>query len=300
MSRLWMRYGDYRARKNPIQRPGSLYEDVQSELRNKVPIASRRWRRQQDLSYLLPLIAESKQAANEAEITASLSGARAWAWLMTLTLQAPQAASAQRQMDAHPHGYKAKNERLYELIDFNDAFVSAVLALPETELSSFAHEAERLLQWFCKRVGVRSFSTEQYHAIVQGLSREIAVYKGVQVEGLQAAMTSRTSDALGIDMVISNPETGKSVNIDCKAPSSYRHRVYTLLHEGRLSEEEVDAAEQLGYIAELNGHGNQKAEIVVWRISTEEYGPIHNFQFDSTRQLGAKIHAILNTYGEGI
>lgn len=293
-----MRYGDYRARKNPIQRPGSLYEDVQNELRSKVPIASRRWRKQQDLSYLLPLITESKHAANEAEISASLSGARAWAWLMTLALQVPQAANAQRQMDAHPHGYRAKNERLYELIDFNDAFVSAVLALPEQEFSRFANETERLLQWFCKRVGVRSFSTEQYHAIVQGLSREIAVYKGVQAEGLQAAMTSRTSDALGIDMVISDPASGKSVNIDCKAPSSYRHRVYNLLHEGRLSEEEVDAAEQLGYIAELNGHGNQKAEIVVWRISTEEYGPIHNFHFDSTRQLGNAIHKIIETYGE--
>lgn len=298
MSRIWMRYGDYRAKKQPNARPGSLYEDVQNELRRRVPIASRRWRKQQDLSYLQPMIAESKAAAAQAEMTASLSGARAWAWLMTLALQAPQAASAQRQMDAHPHGYKAKNERLFELIDFNDAFVSAVLALPETEFSRFENEAERLLQWFCKRVGVKSFSTEQYHAIVQGLGREIAVYKGVQAEGFQAAMTNRVSDALGIDMIISDPESGKSVNIDCKAPSSYRHRVYNLLHEGRLSEEEVDAADQLGYIAELNGHGNQKAEVIVWRISTDEYGPIHSFHFDSTRQLGKAIHKIIETYGE--
>lgn len=295
-----MRYGDYKAKKGPHEATGSIYEDVQKELRNIVPIASRRWRGQQDLSYLQPLIAESKREAAEAEISSSLSGARAWAWLKTLTLQAPQAASAQRQMDAHPHGYKAKNERLYELIDFNDAFVSTVLALPESEYQSFAHESERLLQWFCKRVGVRSFSTEQYHAIVQGLSREIAVYEGVRAEGLQAEMTSRTSDALGIDMVLSDPQSQKSVNIDCKAPSSFRHRIYDLLREGRLTEEEVNAAESLGYIAELNGHGKQKAEIVIWRISTEEYGPIHAFRFDSTRQLGNTIRKIIETYGERV
>jgi hypothetical protein len=146
-------------------------------------------------------------------------------------------------------------------------------------------------------VGVHGFSDEQYKAIVQRLSREIAVFRGVQAEGLQANMTSRTSDALGIDMVITDPVSGKSVNIDSKAPSAYRHRIYDLLHEGRLSGEEVTAAETLGYIAELNGHGGEKVEVVVWRIEREQYGDIVAFSFADTARLGQSIRAILGTYG---
>ena len=293
---MWQRYGDYRARK---QQGGvrSLYEDVQMSLRNEVPIASRRWRGQVSVDHLKPLIEQAKREANTTENSHALSGAKAWHWLRALVLQAPQAALAQGQMDKHPHGYKARGTRLYELIDFNDAFVSTVLALDEPLLHGFSDEAKRLMDWFCKRVGVRGFSNEQYEAIVQGLSKEIAVFRGVQIEGLDAKMTSRTSDALGIDMVISDPNSGKMVNIDCKSPSAYRHRIYDLLREGRLSEEEVTAAEMLGYIGEMNGHGGERTEVIVWRIDRERYGDIRAFSFASTAVLGQTIRAILETYG---
>jgi hypothetical protein len=145
---------------------------------------------------------------------------------------------------------------------------------------------------------VHSFSGEQYEAIVQGLGREIAVYKGLQIEGFDVHMTSRASDALGVDMVVSDAASGKSVNIDCKAPSAYRHRIYTLLREGRLRPEEVTAAETLGYIAELNGHGREKVEVVLWRIERQRYGDIVAFTFEDTRPLARTIAAILKTYGE--
>lgn len=296
MSKMWQRYGDYRARRQPSG-ARTLYEDVQMSLRGEVPIAARRWRGQPNVEQLKPLIEQAKKEATETENSDALSGAKAWHWLRALVLQAPQAALAQAQMDKHPHGFAARGSRLYELIDFNDAFVSTVLALDEPLLMTHADEAKRLMDWFCKRVGVRGFSDEQYHAIVQGLSREIAVFLGVQDEGLQATMTSRTSDALGIDMVITDPATGVSVNVDCKAPSAYRHRIYDLLREGRLSGEEVTAAEALGYIAEMNGHGSSKTEVVVWRIERERYGDIQAFTFADTAELGRTIHAILNTYG---
>lgn len=297
---MWQKFGDYRAGERARkQAPGvrSLYEDVQLALRNEVPIASRRWRKQPDVSFLKPLIEQAKKEAAETESSYALSGAKAWHWLRALVLQAPQAALAQGQMDSHHHGFSARGERLYELIDFNDAFVSTVLALDEPLIADFAVRARELMDWFCKRVGVRGFSGEQYEAIVQGLSREIAVFRGVQAEGLQASMTSRASDALGIDMVITDPVSGKRANIDCKAPSAYRHRIYDLLHEGRLSGEEVTAAETLGYIAELNGHGRDKVEVVLWRIEREQYGEIVAFSFTDTTRLGQSIRAILGTYG---
>jgi hypothetical protein len=64
-----------------------------------------------------------------------------------------------------------------------------------------------------------------------------------------------------------------------------------------LSGEEVTAAETLGYIAELNGHGGEKVEVVVWRIEREQYGDIVAFSFADTARLGQSIRAILGTYG---
>lgn len=293
---MWQQFGDYRARK---QTGGArnLYEDVQMSLRNEVPIAGRRWRGNPDVQHLKPLIEQAKREAQDTQNSDALSGSKAWHWLRALVLQAPQAALAQAQMDAHKHGFPARGSRLFELIDFNDAFVSTVLTLDEPLLSGFSDEVKRLMDWFCKRVGVRGFSNEQYEAIVQGLSREIAVFRGVQAEGFAANMTSRASDAMGVDMIITDPDSNKSVNIDCKAPSAYRHRIYDLLREGRLSGEEVTAAETLGYIAELNGHGREKTEVVLWRIDREKYGDIQGFVFDKTDELGLAIRAILGTYG---
>jgi len=299
--KAWQRYGDYRATKQIARQDPAkhtLYQSVQTAVRNEVAIAGRRWHRQPDVTHLKPLIEVAKREAENTEKSSQLSGAVAWAWLKALVLQAPQAALAQVQMDRHPHGYKSRGERLYELIDFNDAFVSTVLALPTGELADFAIELRRLMDWFCKRVGVRTFTDEQYEAIVHGLEREIAVYRGVQAEGLRVQMTNRASDALGIDMVISDPSSGKSVNIDCKAPSAYRHRIYDLLREGRLREDEVMAAEVLGYIGEINGHKGQKVKVILWRIDTAKYSEIRSFGFTDTTEIGKSIRAILETYGD--
>lgn len=276
----------------------ALYADVRQDLHDTVPIRRGRWQHQSDFSYLVPLIEKAKTAAHQTERSGGLSGAQAWAWLRALILQAPRAAEAQQQMDRYRHGYRNKEERLYELIDFNDAFVATVLALPDSELDRFAVEAKHLMDWFCKRVGSKNFSEGQYNGIVQGLSREIAIYRGAEAEGFDVHMTERTKDALGIDMVITDPATGKFLNIDCKAPSSFRHRIYKLLHEKRLSEDEVSAAEQLGFIAELNGRGRERAEVIVWRISREEYGEISAFGFPDTKPLGAKIRDIMRIYGQ--
>ncbi|MFZ1249168.1 MAG: hypothetical protein WAQ24_02505 [Candidatus Saccharimonadales bacterium] len=294
---MWRRYGDWKDKRRSTDVPRNLYQSVQLQLRNTVPIASSRWRRNAKVDYLKPQIEAAKKEAEDTQNSSALSGAKAWAWLYALLLQTPQAAIAQQQMDAHPHGYAARGERLYELIDFNDAYVSTILALPDTELPGFAEEAKRLMDWFCKRVGVRSFNDEQYRAIVQGLSREIAVYHAAEAEGFEVYMTNRTSDAMGIDMVITDRQTEKYVNIDCKAPSSYRHRIYELLREGRLSEQEVTAAEALGYIAEMNGHGQEKVEVVVWRIDRETYGEIRSFVFADTTHIKHSLQAILGTYG---
>lgn len=296
MSKMWQRYGDYKARRQPVA-VKTLYQDVQESLRNEIPISSKRWRRQPNLVFMQPLIEQAKKEARDSETAGELSGAQAWHWLRALVLQAPQAAVAQAQMDKHPHGYGARGERLYELIDFNDAFVSTVLALDDALLPTFAAEAKTLMDWFCKRVGVRSFSAEQYEAIERGLGREIAVYRGVQKEGFTATMTNRASDALGIDMVIADQQSGKSVNVDCKSPSAYRHRIYDLLHEGRLNGGEVTAAEALGYIAEMNGHGHEKVEVVLWRIEKERYGQIIAFNFPDTAALGHATRDIIKIYG---
>lgn len=275
-----------------------LYQDVQQNLRNTVPIRRGSWQQQKDFNYLVPLIDAAKTEANQTQQSGKLSGAQAWAWLRALILQAPRAAEAQQQMDKIPHGYRNKSARLYELIDFNDAFVSTVLALPEADLPGFTENAKQLMDWFCKRVGSRSFNPTQYQGIVQGLGREIAIYRGAQREGFLVRMTERTSDALGIDMVITDPSTNRYINIDCKAPSAYRHRIYRLLHEKRLSQEEVDAAEALGFIAEINGHGRNRVQVVVWRITREEYGEIRDFCFVNTAVLAQKIRAILHIYGQ--
>lgn len=219
-------------------------------------------------------------------------------WCIALILQAPRAAAAQEQMDQHPHGYRNKQARLMELIDFNDTYVSAVLASPEEELATFADEAKRALDAFCKQVRSRCLSNEQFEAITHGLSREIAVFRGVQAEGYEAHMTTRAQDAFGIDMVISDRELGRSVNIDCKTHSAFYYRLKDLIREGRLTVEESAIAEDQGYCRVVNGDETQRVAIVLWRIDQETYGDITNFSFADTTRLGEKLHEILLAHGE--
>lgn len=215
-------------------------------------------------------------------------------WCIALILQAPRAAQAQEQMDEHPHGYHNKQARLYELIDFNDTYISAVLSLPEGDMPTFADEAKRAMDVFCKQVGARCFSNEQYGAIVHGLSREIAVFRGAQAEGFSVRMTSRVDDALGIDMVITDPASGRSVNIDCKTRSAYYYRLKDLTREGRVTTEEAAAADARGYCLVTNGDALRTEHIVLLRVDEETYGAVQNFSFSTTVPLGEAIRTVFD------
>lgn len=214
-------------------------------------------------------------------------------WCIALILQAPRAAIAQEQMDHHPHGYHNREARLYELIDFNDTYVSAVLSLSDSDVSTFADEAKRAMDTFCKQLRVRCLSNEQYEAIVHGLSREIAVFRGAIHEGFDVRMTSRVDDALGIDMVIADKATGRSINVDCKTHSAFYYRLKDLTKENRLTIEQMATAEDKGYAWVVNREGSREVRIALWRIDQQTYGDIKYFSFGSTTALAEKIREML-------
>lgn len=219
---------------------------------------------------------------------------RAEAWLYALALQAPRAAKAQQAMDKHPHGYNDKNARLYELIDFNDTFVATVLTLPIDYIGDFTDSAKRLMDKFCKEAAARCFSNQQYEAIVHGLSREIAVYRGALEQGFDAEMTPRSIDALGIDMVISDTEKNVGVNIDVKTRSSYHYRLLDLLHEGRIDQRRVDDGERQGFCPVINEHDNGAVLVYLLRIDHAEIGEIKDFSFVDSSKLGDILRVIVD------
>lgn len=216
--------------------------------------------------------------------------------LAMLILQSPRAANAQRQMDKHPHGYHDKTKRLYELIDFNDVFVACVLAMPADQLSTFNEQAKLAMDRFCKKLGTKCFSNEQWEAITHGLSREVAVFRGAIHEGLTATMTSRVEDAKGVDMIIGD-ETGKSINADIKTRSAFFFRLKELAREGRLSESQWHRADELGYCQVMNGHGHEGIEVVLVRIDHEVLGPITDFTFENSGLLGQQLRKIIAECG---
>lgn len=65
--------------------------------------------------------------------------------------------------------------------------------------------------------------------------RNRGVSRGAE-NGFNAYMTDRAHDALGIDIQIQDPEDGRYINLDVKTPSSFRHRMEQLVHEGRLTD----------------------------------------------------------------
>jgi hypothetical protein len=216
---------------------------------------------------------------------------RAEEWCALLLLHAPVAAKAQHYMDKHPNVREARG-RLYELIDFNDTFVSTVLALSPDERNGFLEALQPALERFCKRVGVQRLSDEQFEAITRGLTREIAVYLGALSEGYDVEMTNRTQDALGVDMVITDPHTGERLNIDCKTPSAFRYRIQDLVREGRLSHQEAEQADLAGYAHERNGHGREAVAVTILRVDPNETGDIKNFAFTEPRLLGERLHEL--------
>lgn len=201
------------------------------------------------------------------------------AWFALLVLRAPVASRAQEQMDHHPGGFHSKEARVMDLIDFNDAFVGTVLALSDNERSGFVEQMRHEIDRFCVQAGARRFSDEQFEAISRGLSREVAVYLGARRLGYQARMTSRREDALGVDMVVTDPDTGKEVKLDVKSSSSYRYRLQDLVREGRMSETELELGDIHGYAFEVNGHDREAVHVTLMRVDANEVGEIVDFEF---------------------
>ncbi len=217
--------------------------------------------------------------------------------MTALLAQTPRAVLAQLQMDQFPHGYRNKQERLYELIDFNDTLVAIILELDDVHKQQFAERAKQAADRICKRVGAPCFSNDQWTSIIRGLTREVAVYLAAKEHGFSAWMTDRAYDALGIDLQVQDPESGRYINIDVKTPSSFRHRMEQLVHEGRLNERELLQGDQRSYIVEYNGHGNQRVPIIVLCILPDLFGDLADWRFVNPGPMRDKLGQLIREHG---
>lgn len=216
------------------------------------------------------------------------------AWFTLLVLRTPGAVRAQNSMDDHPHELHRKQARLFELIDFNDAFVSTVLALTPEQRKTFSETAKQEMDLFCHRVGTTVFTDEQYEAITKGLSKEVAVYLGAKKLGYRVTMTSRSQDAMGVDMVIADASTGRSLNIDCKTSSAYHYRLKDLVEQGRMSQEEAEQADVDGFAHEVNGHDAESVAVTLLRIDPNEVGDIEGFELKEPMLLQARLRKLFD------
>lgn len=211
-------------------------------------------------------------------------------------LLTPQASRAQFMMDAHKHTFYNRKERLLELIDFNDAFVSAIIACSD-QLEKFSDQFRDAQKRFCKRHKTPVFTDGQWHAIEHGLSREAAVYFAAQHAGFDVVMTSRTDDAFGIDMQVRDRAQHAYVNIDCKTHSSFFFRLKQLVREKRLSERDALRAQELGFCATENCRDNHCVRVVLVRIDHTILGDIVAFRFVDDTKIVAELRKILRVYG---
>ncbi len=217
--------------------------------------------------------------------------------LVALLAQAPRAVLAQLQMDQFPHGYRNKQERLFELIDFNDTLVGVILALDDAHRQLFAEAVKQAADRICKRVGAPCFTNEQWTAIIRGLTREVAVYLAATEHGFDAWLTDRVHDALGVDMQVRDPESGRYINIDVKTPSSFRHRMEQLVHENRLTERELLHGDQQNYIIEHNGRGKRRVEVVVLCILPDLFGELADWHFVNPAPMRDMLNKLIREHG---
>ncbi len=217
--------------------------------------------------------------------------------LVSLLVQAPRAVFAQRAMDVVRHGYRNKHERRFELIDFNDTIVSTILGMPDDLRALFETQAKQSADRICKSVHAPCFTNEQWEAIIRGLTREVALYRAARDSGFHAWMTDRAHDALGVDMQIQDPETKRYVNIDVKTPSSFRYRMETLVHEGRLTARELLQGDERGYIVECNGHGDERVRVVVLAILPERYGELRHWRFVDVEPVRHMLNQLIRNEG---
>ncbi len=218
-------------------------------------------------------------------------------WLAALYAQAPGAAEAQQQMDQHPYGYRDKRSRVYELIDFNDTFVATVLAMNEEQRTHFAARAKIGCDRACERMRMAKFSDEQWMAIVRGLTREIAIFRAARDRGFDAVMPNRTGDALGVDVQVRDPESGRYINIDVKTPSSFRHRLEDLVEQGRLTEQELLEADSRSYCIEHNGHDGNSVEVVLLCILPDKFGEFGNFRLQNSEPMRQMLNLLIREHG---
>ena len=220
--------------------------------------------------------------------------------LALLILQSPNAARAQHDLDEHHGGYRNREARVFELIDFNDTFVSTVLALSPEERRDFTGRAKDELDYFCEQLHIKNFSDQQYEAIWHGLSREIAVFLAAKEIGYIVHMSSRVQDSMGIDMTITDAEAKRAINIDVKTHSAYHFRLLELYEQQRISEEKRLQCELSGYCESKNGHGDQAVTTVLFRIATDRLGEIDNFAFKDIGPVASLIAAAIHDYGHNI
>ena len=217
--------------------------------------------------------------------------------MVALLAQAPRATLAQIQMDEHPHGYHNKQARLFELIDFNDTLVATVLLLDDLSRTGFSDRAKQACDRICKRVGAPCFTDEQWDAIIHGLTLEIAVYSVAKNNGFNVYMTSRSQDAMGIDLQVQDPETSRYINIDVKSPSSFRYRLEELLKEGRINIHDQLAADANSYAIEMTGHGRQKTEVVLLCILPDLFGDLAYFRFVDEAPMRDRLALLIRQFG---
>lgn len=288
----WRRFRPIRARLGrsvPSSQAVNVFTHVEERLKIHARFLVVKRLRKFDVSQLHDTIRIKRLRAGESDTVVD--------WLELLVLQAPGAVRAQRHMDKHPGGPHASNGSLYDLINFNDAYVSAVLSAPAEILPVFDEQAKQLIDRFCRRLRTPSFSDEQWEAITRGLSKEIAVYRGAIGEGLKARMTSSSQDAMGVDLIVGDPTTGREVNIDVKTRSSFHFRIKDLVSEGRVSEVAQEHAEQVGYLGVTNGHGGEAVDVVLVRVSDETLGEVVNFEFENSALLGRELRKIIAELG---
>lgn len=217
--------------------------------------------------------------------------------LVALLAQAPRAVLAQLQMDKLPHGYRNKQERLYELIDFNDTLVATILVMNDDQRRQFSERTKQAADRICQRVGAPCFSNEQWTAIIRGLTREVAVYLAAKEHGFNAFMTDRADDALGVDLQVQDPESKRYINLDVKTPSSFRRRMEQLVHEKRLTERELLVGDRRSYIIEYNGHGVRRVEVVVLCILPDLFGELGDWRFVDPGPMRDKLNHLIREHG---
>lgn len=280
MQITWRRFRPQKSVEYPTLR---VFEDAQIVINQHLP--SKKFDRQFGVQMLSDAARSLEQRGATDHIPSLM--------LASLVLQAPEAVVAQRKMDKFPHGFHDKQHRLDELIGFNDTYVSFIIMLPDHARLVANDEIKRMIDKICKHLRVPGFSDEQWEAITHGLSREIAVFLAAKALGYQAMMTSRRADAMGVDIVITDPHSHRHLNVDIKTRSSFHFRLEDLRREGRISEMQREAAEHTGYCMVVNGHGDQAVHTTLLRIDEETYGRVINFRLERPEVLGDLFERIV-------